>query len=168
MKLITPEVYKIAETAINGVKMQEALEKLGYKNRAKTFPRATTPAENLIEFAGRICYQSFEPGTVNPNISKIREDQYNYLENIIKKGDGSIFEHATVSFLFMNVSRIFTHELVRHRVGTAMSQESLRYVRPKELSLWLPIGVSEGDILEGMMNNFEHSENIFRFVESEL
>ena len=28
-----------------------------------------------------------------------------------------------------NVSRVFTHELVRHRAGSAFSQESLRYVR---------------------------------------
>ena len=31
-----------------------------------------------------------------------------------------------------------THELVRHRVGTAISQESLRYVRPTDIGLWLP------------------------------
>jgi thymidylate synthase (FAD) len=27
---------------------------------------------------------------------------------------------------------------VRHRAGTAISQESLRFVRPQEISLWLP------------------------------
>ncbi|HKM78102.1 MAG TPA: FAD-dependent thymidylate synthase, partial [Candidatus Bathyarchaeia archaeon] len=31
-----------------------------------------------------------------------------------------------------------THELVRHRAGTAMSQESLRYVRPREIDIWIP------------------------------
>lgn len=33
-----------------------------------------------------------------------------------------------------------THELVRHRAGTAISQESLRYVRPKELRMTLVPG----------------------------
>ena len=33
-----------------------------------------------------------------------------------------------------------THELVRHRVGTAISQESLRYVRPTELRMTLVPG----------------------------
>src|SRR5947208_7884170 len=105
MRLVKPEVIKIAETKIDGPRMQSALEKLGYMERSKIFPRATTSAENLIEFSGRICYQSFEPGTVNPNVTKIRDDQHDYIGNIIKKGDGSIFEHATISFLFMNVSR---------------------------------------------------------------
>lgn len=31
-----------------------------------------------------------------------------------------------------------THELVRHRVGVGISQESLRYVRLTDLGLWLP------------------------------
>jgi thymidylate synthase (FAD) len=60
------------------------------------------------------------------------------LSNVLEKGDGSILEHATVTFAFLNVSRVFTHEAVRHRAGTAMSQESLRYVRPREISLWIP------------------------------
>jgi len=31
-----------------------------------------------------------------------------------------------------------THEICRHRVGCAISQESLRYVRLTDLSVWLP------------------------------
>ena len=34
--------------------------------------------------------------------------------------------------------RVFTHELVGHRAGMAYSQESLRYVRPDNLSFRLP------------------------------
>jgi thymidylate synthase (FAD) len=40
-----------------------------------------------------------------------------------------VLEHASYSFALRDVSRIFTHELVRHRAGSAFSQESLRYVR---------------------------------------
>lgn len=164
MKIVKPIVLKIAETAIDYKAIKEGLEQLGFTEFAKKFPRAESAAQNLIEFAGRICYESFEPGTLNPNITKIREDPYNYFENIIKKGDGSIFEHATVSFLFLNVSRVFTHELCRHRVGTAISQESLRYVRPKELKMWLPPDL-DGDILMGLMRETEHSEKMFKFLE---
>jgi thymidylate synthase (FAD) len=31
-----------------------------------------------------------------------------------------------------------THELVRHRAGTAISQESLRFVRLTEIPMWVP------------------------------
>lgn len=33
---------------------------------------------------------------------------------------------------------MFTHELVRHRVGVAISQESLRYVRLDNIRMWFP------------------------------
>ena len=40
-----------------------------------------------------------------------------------------MLEHANYSFALRSVSRVFTHELVRHRAGSAFSQESLRFVR---------------------------------------
>lgn len=45
----------------------------------------------------------------------------------------SVLEHCNLNFLITNCSRILTHELVRHRVGTAMSQTSGRYVRTDEI-----------------------------------
>ena len=37
-----------------------------------------------------------------------------------------------------NVSRVVTHELVRHRPGVAISQESLRFVRLTDIPFWFP------------------------------
>jgi len=84
--------------------------------------------DRLVEVMGRLCYKSVEPG-LNPNITKIREDAAIYLHNLIESGHGSVLEHASINFIISGVSRVFTHELVRHRVGTAFSQESMRYVR---------------------------------------
>ena len=79
--------------------------------------------ENLYEFAGRLCYESWklEDGSfVNKNLTKIREGNFEYLKNIIEVDHGSVLEHGNIVILFHNVSRVFTHELVRHRVGTSM------------------------------------------------
>ena len=46
---------------------------------------------------------------------------------------GSVFEHCFLNFTTNNCSRIYTHELVRHRAGTAFSQTSGRYVRTDTL-----------------------------------
>jgi thymidylate synthase (FAD) len=86
------------------------------------------PGELLVEFAGRACYRSWEPG-LNPNVSKVRTDQREYFANILRSAHGSVLEHANYSFALRNVSRVATHEIVRHRAGSAFSQESLRYVR---------------------------------------
>lgn len=91
----------------------------------------------LTEFAGRLCYRSWAPG-LNSNVKKVRTDSAAYINNIIESEHGSVLEHTQVSFVFHNVSRVFTHELVRHRVGIAISQESLRFVRLDELGFRIP------------------------------
>ena len=53
-------------------------------------------------------------------------------------GHGSVLEHGWVSYMITNTSRVVTHELVRHRAGTAISQESLRLLRLEDMGLWIP------------------------------
>ena len=93
--------------------------------------------EMLVEFGGRACYRSWEPG-LNANVTKVRTDQREYFANILRSAHGSVLEHANYSFALRNVSRTFTHELVRHRAGSAFSQESLRYVRLTDIGFRVP------------------------------
>ena len=98
---------------------------------------APNAGELLVEFGGRACYRSWEPG-LNPNVTRVRNDRREYLENILRSAHGSVLEHASYSFALRNVSRVFTHELVRHRAGSAFSQESLRYVRLTDIGFRVP------------------------------
>ena len=93
--------------------------------------------EMLVEFAGRMCYRSWEPG-LNRNVTRIRTDKDEYFANLLRSAHGSVLEHASYSFVFHHVSRVFTHELVRHRAGSAFSQESLRYVRLTDIGFRVP------------------------------
>ena len=143
MKLTRPMVILLAETRLRPEGIVQLLRALGVsEDGAKRFHDAPPSAETLIEMAGRLCYESFEVG-LNPNVTKIRGSNEEYLENILAKGDGSILEHGVASFALLNISRVASHELVRHRVGVAISQESLRYVRLKEIKMWLPDELSE-------------------------
>lgn len=139
MREVEPIVIKLAETRVVPLGIDAMLQALGASDetRSARVEKGQDNAEEVIEMAGRMCYKSFEIG-MNPNVTKIRQDSKDYFENILKKGDGSILEHGSVTFALLNVSRVFTHELVRHRVGTAFSQESLRYVRPKDIGIWIP------------------------------
>lgn len=130
---VTPEAYILASTSLDDGVIR-FLNDLGAEQWVKATAGGFQEGERLIEIAGRTCYKSFGVG-LNPNITKVRTESKDYFENVLRKGDGSIFEHATVTFGFLNVSRVFTHELVRHRVGTAISQESMRYSRPTELRM---------------------------------
>jgi thymidylate synthase (FAD) len=93
--------------------------------------------ELIVEFCGRACYRSWEPG-LNPNVTRVRTDQREYFANILRSAHGSVLEHANYSFAIRNCSRVFTHELVRHRAGSAFSQESLRYVRLTDIGFRVP------------------------------
>ena len=164
MKLVRPVVIKLAETRINPDGVQEMLKALGVSETGmKRFANMPDNGETLCELAGRMCYESFEIG-LNPNVTRIREDSKEYFKNLISKGDGSVSEHGQVSFCFLGVSRIMTHELARHRVGIAISQESLRYVRPKEIKMWLPEDLGE-DLRQQMVHVAERTEQEYRDLE---
>ncbi len=146
MKWVEPQIYKIGESRINRQEAARFLEDIGAHDWLVKQPWYTAAsldeansAEAITEIAGRSCYKSFGLG-LNPNITRIRQGSTEYLANVLAKGDGSILEHAVVQWIFRDVSRVFTHELVRHRAGVAISQESLRYVRPTELRMTMVPG----------------------------
>jgi thymidylate synthase (FAD) len=159
MKFVKPKVFLVGETRVIEEGMQGYLDHLGVSQWATDAP---SDGERVCEVMGRLCYRSFEAG-LNPNVTRVRQGNAAYLENIIRVGHGSVLEHATMNFIFADVSRVVTHELVRHRSGTAMSQESLRFVRLDTLSAYIPVQIQEND--EGMSilaRTFEHLEAIQR------
>lgn len=98
--------------------------------------------EKVIELAARNCYLSFDVG-LNPNVTKVREDSTEFHHNYLQHSHGSVMEHSTATFSFEDVSRVFTHEIIRNRAGLAFSQRSLRYIRLDELRFWIPPEIQE-------------------------
>jgi anthranilate synthase len=139
MRSVEPEVFLVARPKVDYDAMAAYLKEVGGERWLERFDREQLghDAQDLAEFAGKMCYRSWEPG-LNPNVRKVRDDQDAYLQNILKQQHGSVLEHVSFTFVLHNVSRVFTHEIVRHRPGTAVSQESLRYVRLDELPFWFP------------------------------
>jgi thymidylate synthase (FAD) len=137
----TPEVFLIARPSIDIEGMRGYLQDVGgeswLERRLGEAEDAPNGGELVVEFGGRACYRSWEPG-LNPNVTKVRTDQREYFANILRSAHGSVLEHANFSFAFRNVSRVFTHEIVRHRAGSAFSQESLRYVRLSDIGFRVP------------------------------
>jgi thymidylate synthase (FAD) len=135
MKVIEkPLVFHVAQTRIIETGMQSYLDALDIPDWCTDAP---SDAERLLEVFGRGCYRSFQVG-MNRNVTKIREGNKPYLANIQATKHGSVIEHASDSYVFLYVSRVFTHELVRNRIGNSFSQESLRYVRLDDLKGWFP------------------------------
>jgi thymidylate synthase (FAD) len=139
MRSVEPEVRLVARPQLDYGEIAAYLREVGGETWLERLDRGDLDngAQNLAEFAGRLCYRSWEPG-LNPNVTRIRTDQDKYLANILASAHGSVLEHISFTFVLHNVSRVFTHELVRHRPGTAVSQESLRFVRLADIPFWFP------------------------------
>lgn len=76
----------------------------------------------LAKTAGQLCYLSFgKEGTPHSQAQR-------YIDHIKESRHGSVFEHASISFLIWGIDRAVTHEIVRHRAGFGFSQVSQRYV----------------------------------------
>lgn len=135
-KLVTPQTFIIAETKLNVLGLIDALTAMGVEDWETD---THNDAQVLTEFAGKSCYMSFSLD-MNKNLTKVGgRNNHDYIQKgIIATEHGSVLEHSTVTFFFRNVSRVFTHELVRHRVGSAYSQVSGRYVRNDRIDYWLP------------------------------
>ncbi len=73
-------------------------------------------SEQLIEYAGRLCWDTTDKLGTNPD----------RIQDWTNVGHESLFEHASATF-YIRASRVLTHELVRHRLAS-YSQRSQRYV----------------------------------------
>ena len=123
---------------------------------------SATPAERLVEFAGRVCYMSFgsrqSPGS-----------NAEYIRKLIRNEHESVLEHASWTILLSGISRAFTHQLVRHRVGFSYSQLSQQYhdesdsrfVQPYELELF-------PELAEIWQRSVDNSKDAYREILKDL
>lgn len=165
MKFKTPKIFQIAQTGVNYDELEKYFKYMGVPDWHLNHSNAKTDSELLVEVAGRRCYLSF--GTeLNPNITRVREGNHEYIGNILKSKHGSVLEHGSVTFAVEDVSRIFTHELVRHRL-CSYSQESMRFVRPTDIGTIFPQVYTDHltpekaeKVKEIFMKTFIHAEDI--------
>ena len=157
-KVIEPKAFIVASTCVDRSESTEALKHIGVQDG---YPDTDNDAQYLIEGAGRLCYLSYSMDSgLNKNMT--RDSPFNNEQYIRRQLIGnkhlSVLEHATVSILFTNVSRVFTHELIRHRPGMAYSQTSGRYVREEEIRYYLPECLRTPDAFSIVQEAFENAE----------
>jgi thymidylate synthase (FAD) len=85
----------------------------------------TPDPEVLAAAAARLCYRDTSAADI---MRDLRSEEIDHLLDItISSGHHSVIEHISFTFAIDGVSRVLTHQLVRHRVGIAFSQQSQRY-----------------------------------------
>jgi len=111
MRSVEPEVFLVARPQVDYDAMAAYLREVGGERWLERVDRDQlgNDAQDLAEFAGKMCYRSWEPG-LNPNVRKVRDDQDAYLQNILRQQHGSVLEHVSFTFVLHNVSRVFCYD----------------------------------------------------------
>lgn len=101
--------------------------------------RYTPEPELTVAAAARV---SSSPATVADIQEKLTPVAANrLLEQLISSGHLSPFEHVSFTFAIEGISRVTSHQLVRHRVAS-YTQQSQRYVAYKKLKYVTPPAIS--------------------------
>ena len=85
-KQVEIEIYQIAKTKLNNGEVDRWLRHLDAYDFADNLPdidECTDPAF-LVALSAKRCYMSFEVG-LNPNITKVRQDLTEYLDNVLRQ-----------------------------------------------------------------------------------
>ncbi len=97
--------------------------------------RFTPDPESLIAIAGKLCYSAAK---MEDLVAKqTPEDIERFVGMLADIGHESPLEHVSFSFGVEGVSRVLTHQLVRHRIAS-YSQQSQRYVKLAQFEYIVP------------------------------
>ena len=144
-RFVQPETYLVGYTRPDIASLRRYLEDADCADFWASFEAAPSEGVGLLSMFAKLCYKSLRLGQ-NANVTRVRDCKENF-ESVISSGHGSVLEHFGFNFITRNCSRVFTHELVRHRVGTAFSQTSGRYVAiTGGLDMVLPDFMLESDV----------------------
>ncbi len=98
--------------------------------------RYTPDAEKLIASAAKLCYSPVGVDKIENKLSD--ENTEKFLAMLMGMGHESPIEHVSFTFGVEGISRVLTHQLVRHRIGCSYSQQSQRYVKLDQFEYIVP------------------------------
>lgn len=96
----------------------------------------TPEPEKLVASAAKLCYSQVGVENIMEDLDEARVDRF--LNMLMDLGHESPIEHVVFTFGAEGVSRVLTHQLVRHRVGCSYSQQSQRYVKLDQFEYIIP------------------------------
>jgi len=86
----------------------------------------TKDPEKIVAQSARLCYSELGIEELREKLSD--ESIIKLVKKIMKLGHYSVLEHTTFTFAIEGISRVTSHQLVRHRLAS-FSQQSQRYVK---------------------------------------
>ena len=101
--------------------------------------RYTPEPEKTVAMSARLCYSPIGAAELEEKISD--EQAAKLVHKLVEMGHFSTLEHVSFTFAIEGVSRVLTHQLVRHRIAS-YSQQSQRYVKEHDFETILPPSIA--------------------------
>jgi thymidylate synthase (FAD) len=96
----------------------------------------TPEPEKLVAAAAKLCYSPVGIEDIMEGLEQQNTEKF--LGMLMDIGHESPVEHVSFTFGVEGVSRVLTHQLVRHRIGCSYSQQSQRYVKLEQFEYIIP------------------------------
>ena len=95
----------------------------------------TPEPEKVVASAAKLCYSPVGVDEIQEKMTQEQIDEF--VNKLASMGHESPVEHVTFTFAIEGISRVTTHQLVRHRIAS-YSQQSQRYVKLKQFEYIVP------------------------------
>ena len=126
----------------------------------------TPEPEKVVAASAKLCYS---PVSATEIMDSLEADQAAFfLDKLMDFGHFSPLEHVSFTFAVEGVSRVLTHQLVRHRIAS-YSQQSQRYVKLEQFEYVVPPSISQNPAaLEIFKKNMADAQSAYNALTSTL
>lgn len=129
----------------------------------------TPEPEKVVAAAAKLCYSQSSADDI---MAKLDHNQAaGFLEKLMDFGHYSPLEHVSFTFAVDGVSRVLTHQLVRHRIAS-YSQQSQRYVKFDQFEYIMPPAIENSPeakeiFIKAMSDDQETYSKLVEILEEE-
>jgi thymidylate synthase (FAD) len=106
----------------------------------------------VIYASARQCYSKSSAHSIFTKSDEVDSDKVkSFVNKLMKRGHLSPLEHVSFTFAIEGISRVCTHQLVRHRIAS-FSQQSQRYVDMKDFKVIVPPLIEQDEEVEAIFH----------------
>lgn len=134
--------------------------------RVKLLDHTKDPIRSLY-LAYRTAYSALTPEQIDERIETeriTRAQMLEFIEKRLETGHSSPLEQCWFEFAISGVSRAFSHQFVRHRMGISFEQQSQRYVPFKkgEFPYTIPESIARAGFAQKMEEMFDRLGQLYQ------
>ena len=128
----------------------------------------TPNPEKVVSAAAKLCYSNVGTTEILSGLTDEKADKF--IEKLASLGHESPIEHVSFTFAVEGVSRVLTHQLVRHRMAS-YSQQSQRYVKLDQFEYIMPPMIEKNEnakaiFIKAMQEDQIHYDNLVETLQS--